>query len=81
MQSDTLRVVTGAFGFRGKYIAKRLLEAGHDVRTLTDSPYRTNPFEGKIKAYPFDFDGEHASFPGLHYFSELARRINRTIAY
>ena len=27
--------VTGAFGYSGRYIAQRLLEAGHSVITLT----------------------------------------------
>jgi NADH dehydrogenase len=49
-------VVTGAFGFSGKYIATRLLDAGYQVRTLTNSPHRSNPFQGKIAAYPFNFD-------------------------
>ncbi len=48
--------MTGAFGFSGKYIARRLLDAGYQVRTITNSPYRSNPFEGKIEAYPFNFD-------------------------
>jgi uncharacterized protein YbjT (DUF2867 family) len=56
MGSEELHVVTGAFGFSGKYIAQRLLDAGHRVRTLTNSPDRANPFEGKIEARPFDFD-------------------------
>jgi NADH dehydrogenase len=51
-----VHVVTGAFGFSGKYIAKRLLDAGCQVRTITNSPNRSNPFEGKVKAYPFSFD-------------------------
>jgi len=56
MQSDTIHVVTGAFGFSGKYIAKRLLDSGHQVRTLTNSPSRPNPFEGRVRPYPFNFD-------------------------
>jgi NADH dehydrogenase len=48
--------VTGACGFYGKYIAGRLLEAGHEVRTLTNSPDRKNAFEGRIRAYPYNFD-------------------------
>ncbi len=48
--------ITGAFGFSGKYIARRLLEAGEHVITLTNSPNRPNPFEGKIPAYPLSFD-------------------------
>ena len=31
-----LHVVTGAFGYSGKYIATRLLAEGRRVRTLTD---------------------------------------------
>jgi uncharacterized protein YbjT (DUF2867 family) len=49
-------VVTGAFGFSGKHIASRLLEAGIGVRTLTNSIDRANPFDGKIAAAPFHFD-------------------------
>ncbi len=49
--------VTGAFGYSGKYIAKRLLDKGHEVITLTNSMARANPFGEKvIKAYPFNFD-------------------------
>jgi NADH dehydrogenase len=29
--------VTGAFGYSGRYIAHRLLDAGHTVITLTNS--------------------------------------------
>ena len=49
-------VVTGAFGFSGKYIARKLLEAGQDVLALTNSPERANPFKGKVKAIPFNFE-------------------------
>ena len=48
--------VTGAFGYLGKYIASRLLKKGHEVITLTNSPDRANPFNGTIKAHPFNFD-------------------------
>jgi uncharacterized protein YbjT (DUF2867 family) len=51
-----LHVVTGAFGYSGKYIAARLLRAGHQVRTLTNSPDRSNPFAGQVEAHPFHFD-------------------------
>jgi NADH dehydrogenase len=51
-----LCAVTGAFGYLGKYIAFRLLEEGKEVITLTNSPNRANPFNGRIKAYPFHFD-------------------------
>ncbi len=54
--SSQLHVVTGAFGYSGKYIATRLLAAGHTVRTITNSPRRRNPFEGKVEAHSFNFD-------------------------
>ena len=49
-------VVTGAFGFSGKYIAARLLAEGATVRTITNSPARANPFGGRVTASPFHFD-------------------------
>jgi len=48
--------VTGAFTYSGKYITKRLLARGEEVITLTGHPNRPDPFGGKVKAYPLDFD-------------------------
>jgi NADH dehydrogenase len=48
--------VTGAFGYSGRYIAVRLLEAGHQVITLTNSTDRENSFGGRVGAFPFHFD-------------------------
>jgi uncharacterized protein YbjT (DUF2867 family) len=48
--------VTGAFGYSGRYAAKRLLDAGHDVITLTHSPERSNPFGDRVRAFPYHFD-------------------------
>jgi NADH dehydrogenase len=48
--------VTGAFGYSGRYIAKRLLEAGHSVMTLTNSVQRKNTFGEAVVAHPFRFD-------------------------
>jgi len=56
MPNQQLHVVTGAFGYSGKYIAARLLDIGHRVRTLTASPQRPNPFLGQVQAYPFHWD-------------------------
>lgn len=56
--SEPLHVITGAFGFSGKYIARRLLEAGRRVRTLTNSPQRANPFGGQIEIRPLDFSNQ-----------------------
>lgn len=47
--------VTGAYGYSGRYIATRLLDAGHSVITLTNSGNRQNPFGDKVPAFPFHF--------------------------
>ena len=54
--NSNLHVVTGAFGYSGKYIAGRLIDAGCRVRTLTNSTGRKNPFGDKIEVRPFNFD-------------------------
>lgn len=54
--SQNLHVVTGAFGYSGKYIATRLLAEGARVRTLTNSMQRVNPFGGQVEVHPFNFD-------------------------
>lgn len=51
-----LCLVTGAFGYSGKYIATRLLASGKRVRTLTNSPQRHNPFGVTVEAHPYNFD-------------------------
>lgn len=48
--------VTGAFSYTGKFITKRLLDRGEEVITLTNHPNRPDPFGGKVKAFPLDFD-------------------------
>src|SRR5512139_1227255 len=48
--------VTGAFSYSGKYITRRLLDRGEEVITLTGHPNRPDPFGGKVKAYPLEFD-------------------------
>lgn len=56
MPKEKIHMVTGAFGYSGKYIAQHLLDKNKEVRTLTNSFKRRNPFGGKVKAYPFNFD-------------------------
>lgn len=51
-----LHVVTGAFGYSGKRIARRLLAEGHRVRTLTGSTGRENGFGGAVEVRPFCWD-------------------------
>lgn len=48
-------MVTGAFGYSGRYIAQRLLDAGERVRTLTNSPLRHSPLSRPIEAHPYSF--------------------------
>jgi NADH dehydrogenase len=48
--------VTGSYSYSGKYITRRLLAQGDEVITLTGHPNRPDPFDGKVKTYPLDFD-------------------------
>jgi len=48
-------VVTGAFSYSGAAIARRLLLAGREVRTLTGHPERSS-HGSEIEARPLDFD-------------------------
>lgn len=50
--------VTGAFSYSGKHITRHLLERGAEVITLTNHPDRTNPFDGKVRAFPLDFSNK-----------------------
>ncbi|OOP56233.1 MAG: epimerase [Candidatus Brocadia carolinensis] len=54
--NDELHVVTGAFGYTGKYITQKLLSLGKKVRTITGHPNRPNPFGNKVAISPFNFD-------------------------
>ena len=49
------QVVTGAFGYSGRWIAKELLNCGHRVRTLTNAIGRDDPFDGQVEVSPIDF--------------------------
>jgi len=48
--------VTGAFGYSGRYIAQRLLAAGHEVITLTNSTPAADLFAGRIRRFPLAFE-------------------------
>jgi NADH dehydrogenase len=52
----TTDVVTGAFSYTGSFIARRLLAAGHQVRTLTNNPRPPTDLAGKIVSAPLDFE-------------------------
>lgn len=55
MTTDVV-AVTGAFGYSGRYIARKLLDAGCRVRTLTNSPARPQLFAGAVDVRPLAFD-------------------------
>ena len=55
-----LHVVTGALGYSGRYIAERLLAAGHRVRTLTNSPGRANPLGARLELSPLAWNEPEA---------------------
>lgn len=56
MKERNTHMVTGAFGFSGKYIARMLLNMGLPTATLTNSPNRQNSFGSKIRVAEFNFD-------------------------
>lgn len=60
-----LNVVTGAFSYTGKYIARRLLALGKEVRTLTGHARHPDPFEGRVTAVPYSFDRPQELVEGL----------------
>jgi len=53
--SERVHVVTGAFGYSGRWIARELLSRGKKVRTLTNAVGRDDPFHGMVEVMPIDF--------------------------
>jgi uncharacterized protein YbjT (DUF2867 family) len=49
-------VVTGSFGYIGKYITRELIKAGRSVRTITTHPDKPNPFGDLVQAFPYNFE-------------------------
>ncbi len=60
MSSRELNVVTGSFGYTGKYVTRLLLARGKRVLTLTGHPERFNPFGDRVSVAPFNFDNPPA---------------------
>jgi NADH dehydrogenase len=54
-------VLTGAFGYTGRYLARRLLARGVAVRTLTNHPGDPSLFTSPVAVHPLDFSDP----PGL----------------
>lgn len=60
----TFDVVTGAFGYSGAAITRRLLAAGRPVRTLTGHPGRGDA--GPVEVRPLNFDDPIGLASSLH---------------
>jgi uncharacterized protein YbjT (DUF2867 family) len=56
MSEQVTHAVTGAFGYSGRSIARRLLDNGIGVRTLTNTIPAVDPFEGRVPTFPLSFD-------------------------
>ena len=71
MKHPDRAVVTGAFSYTGGYVARRLLDQGVSVTSLSRSPDRSNAFGGAVEAAPLDFsdpDGLRRSMEGAGVF-------------
>ncbi len=71
MAHPSLAVVTGAFSYTGRYVARRLLDRGVRVRTLTRTPHAEDPLADHVEAVPLDFsdpDGLSRSMQGAGVF-------------
>jgi len=55
MENKVIHAVTGAYGYSGAYIARRLLEKGVPVVTLTNSPGRGADLRDRVPARPLCF--------------------------
>ena len=71
MADPDLAVVTGAFSYTGGYVARRLLDQGVRVRTLSRRPPGRNPLGSLVEMAPLDFsdpDGLRLSMQGAGVF-------------
>ena len=55
MADPDLAVVSGAFSYTGGYVARRLIDQGVRIRTLTRSPDVEDPFGGLVEVAPWTF--------------------------
>ena len=66
-----MNVVTGAFGYIGRYITRHLLESGEPVKTITTHPDKPNPFGNAVEAFPYNFDRPNLLIDSLRGASTL----------
>ena len=55
LSHPNLAIVTGAFSYTGRYVARRLLDEGVSVGALIRNPDREGPFGGLVPAAPLGF--------------------------
>jgi uncharacterized protein YbjT (DUF2867 family) len=65
MTTAEINAITGAFSYTGKYITRRLLAMGKQVRTLTGHPDNPNPFGAQVRVFSFHFDDSKALVKSL----------------
>ncbi|MEO8955198.1 MAG: NAD(P)H-binding protein [Ktedonobacteraceae bacterium] len=65
MSTPEINAITGAFSYTGKYITRRLLAMGKQVRTLTGHPENPNPFGAQVRVFSFHFDNPKALIESL----------------
>jgi len=63
--AEPIHVVTGAFGYSGRWIARELLSRGKKVRTLTNAVGRDDPFQGRVEVMPIDFSNHDSLVASL----------------
>jgi uncharacterized protein YbjT (DUF2867 family) len=66
-----LDLVTGAFSYSGSHIARRLLDEGRQVRTLSFHPERAHSLQGRVQARPYRFEDPAALARDLEGVSTL----------
>lgn len=61
MSEKNIVAITGAYGYLGKYIARKLYEEDTEtkLRVLTGHPDKPNPFERSAEIVPFHFDNPY----------------------
>ena len=67
---EGFHVVTGAFGYSGRWITKELISRGKTVRTLTNAVGRDDPFDGRVEVHPLDFE-DHSSLVNSLYGADV----------
>ena len=65
MTNSEVNAITGAFSYTGKYLTRRLLTLGKEVRTLTGHPNHPHPFGEQVQVFPFGFENPGALVKSL----------------